>query len=107
MVVNPSSASVKLEFVHLDTGLDYDKLYIAPLETEIMFDYDGYFEGIYLLYTGGITPKSLVVRLSKFQIAWDPSVWSLTSNTGFALRLSLNASNGMFLHFIIPAISQF
>ena len=95
MVVNPTGAKVKLEFLHFDTGLDYDKLYIAPIETEIMFEYTGYFEGVYLLYSGVITPKALVVSLPKFQIAWDPTVWSLTSNTGFALHLSLNSSNGM------------
>ncbi|XP_072046447.1 tolloid-like protein 2 [Amphiura filiformis] len=94
MLTAPKDSIVAVEFIHLDTGVDYDKLFIAPVETIIMFDYDGYFDGVYHLYTGILTPRALVITQMQFQIAWDPSVWSLTSNTGFALYISLKNTTG-------------
>ena len=98
ILTTPKDNIAMVEFLHVDTGLDYDKLFIAPIDTKLIFDTDGYFEGVYLLYTGTITPRALVVTEMQFQIAWDPTVWSLTSNTGFALHISLEStSNGTCL----------
>ena len=89
--------TIHIDFIDFNTGLSYDKLYMAPMNTTLRFDVDGVQQGEYLLFSGAATPKSMAVTYPELQIAWDPTVWSLSSHTGFRLGVTWENANGTFV----------
>ena len=93
ILTSPSDGTIHIEFIDFNTGLSYDKLDLALMNIIIDFDIDGGQYGVYQ-FTGKETPKSLAIAFQQIQLAWDPSVWSLDSFTGFHLQVTWKNSTG-------------
>ena len=89
MASSALSGNINVDFLDLNTGTDYEKLYFASLNSTILYDIDPLVVGDALYrITGRYFPRSVVITsLSKMQIAWDASAWTL-GGRGFALTIS-------------------
>ena len=102
MASSALSGNINVDFLDLDTGRDYERLYFAPLITDVLFDIGEAFVGDYIyLFTGRYFPRSVVITaFAKMQIAWDANSYT-SGGRGFALTLSVKkSSNGEYNFFL-------
>ena len=88
MASSTLSGNINVDFLDLNTGKDYERMYFAPLNTTVLFDIDVSFVGDKVYeFTGLYFPRSVVITsFPEMQIAWDANLWT-PGGRGFALTL--------------------